>query len=120
MKQQTQRMCIVNPMLVEDIAPLIGGQTKIMGRVGISWNSWTKIVGGLPVRQSLGERFRARILRSADELDGLRAKFPAPSGDIDRDALAAAFLLPSVAGANDEDGDWQMTDRRVAGAGRRG
>lgn len=95
-KQAKQRMCIINPELVDDIAPLVGGQAEIMCRIGISWNSWIKIVGGLPVRHSLGERFKARILATAEEIDGFRRKFPSTGGGFDRAAMADAFLLPCV------------------------
>ena len=107
MKQHKQRMCIINPMLVEDIVPLAGGQADIMCRIGISWNSWIKILAGQPVRQSLGERLRTRILAAAEGIEGFGAKFPAAGGGLDRAALAAAFLLPSLSGAKDDDEDWQ-------------
>jgi hypothetical protein len=94
-KQHKQRMCIINPMLVEDIVPLAGGQADIMCRIGISWNS------------SLGERLRTRILAAAEGIEGFGAKFPAAGGGLDRVALAAAFLLPSLSGAKDGDEDWQ-------------
>ncbi len=89
-------MCVVNRSLVADIERLIGSQTEIMGRVGISWNSWIKVVGGLPIRLSVGQRLRARILDSADSLPGLQAKFPpSRSGEtIDRSAFEQAFLEP--------------------------
>lgn len=94
MKTFNQPMCVVNPELVEHIAPLAGGQADIMRRIGISWNSWLKIVAGLPVRHSLGERLKARILSVAHEIDGLRTIFPAANGGVDQAALGAAFLLP--------------------------
>ena len=87
-------MCIVNPALVADIAPLTGSQSDIMRRAGISWNSWIKITGGLPVRHSLAHRFKARVLATAEEVEGFRRKFPSPCGGIDRAALDDAFLLP--------------------------
>ena len=92
-----QRMCVVNSELVEEIAPLVGSQAEIMTRVGISWNSWVKISGGLPVRVSVGERLRSRVLERAEDLPGLRDKFP-PAGDgqVDREALERAFLKPVV------------------------
>jgi hypothetical protein len=94
MKQGKQRMCIVNPALVDDISPLVGGQAEIMCRIGISWNSWVKIVSGQPVRYSLGERFKARVIAAADQATGLRRKFPSRGGGLDRAALDAAFLMP--------------------------
>ncbi len=88
-------MCIVNPALVDDILPVVGKQAEIMGKVGISWNSWIKIVGGQPIRHSLGERFRARILADADDIEGFRCKFPSGRGEVDTVALEDAFLLPA-------------------------
>lgn len=88
-------MCIVNPALVADIAPLAGSQSEIMRRAGISWNSWIKVCAGLPIRVSVGRRLKARILPRAHESEGLRRRFPAETmGDIDRAALDAAFLRP--------------------------
>ncbi|MBW7946748.1 MAG: hypothetical protein H3C60_10015 [Sphingomonadaceae bacterium] len=77
MERGKPRMCIVNPALVEDIAPLAGSQSKIMRRAGISWNSWIKVSAGLPIRVSVGRRLKERILQRAHESDGLRRKFPA-------------------------------------------
>jgi hypothetical protein len=57
------KMCIVDPALVSAIEPLIGGQAAIMQRCGISWNSWIKIVGGLPVTLAVAERLRVNVLR---------------------------------------------------------
>lgn len=45
---RTLNMCIVNPDLVEEIRKLVGSQAEIMTRVGISWNSLTKIASGMP------------------------------------------------------------------------
>ena len=56
-------MCIVDPALVSAIEPLVGGQSAIMQRCGISWNSWIKIVGGLPVTLAVAERLRVNVLR---------------------------------------------------------
>lgn len=94
MKQGKGGMCIVNPALVADIAPLVGGQAQIMCRIGISWNSWIKIARGQPVRYSLGARFKARVIAAADQAAGLRRKFPSACGEVDRAALDAAFLMP--------------------------
>ena len=88
-------MCIVNPALVADIAPLMGSQSEIMLRAGISWNSWIKVSAGLPIRVSVGRRLKARILQCAHESEGLRRRFPAETAEgIDRTALDAAFLRP--------------------------
>lgn len=65
------KMCIVDPALVSAIEPLIGGQSAIMQRCGISWNSWIKIVGGLPVTLAVAERLRAGVLRQLAALPDL-------------------------------------------------
>lgn len=97
MTQGKQRMCVVNPALVGDIVHLVGGQCEIMTKIGISWNSWIKITGGLPVRRSLAQRFKARVLAAAEEIEGFRRKFPSACGGLDHAALDEAFLLPSAA-----------------------
>jgi len=94
--QVKQRMCTVNPALVDDIFPLVGGQAEIMTKIGISWNSWIKITGGFPVRHSLAHRFKTRVLATAEEVEGFRRKFPSPCGGIDYAALNDAFLLPAT------------------------
>jgi hypothetical protein len=96
--QQQSGMCIVNRDLVEDLEPLVGSQAEVMQRLGISWNSWIKIVAGLPVRRSVGQRLKERTLAQAAALDGLKNKFPctvAPDG-INRAALDSAFMLPAA------------------------
>ena len=96
--QRQPAMCIVNSDLVEDLEPLVGSQAEVMQRLGISWNSWIKIVAGLPVRRSVGERLRDRALAQAAAVQGLKAKFPctlAPDG-INRAALESAFMLPAA------------------------
>jgi len=95
--EKKQRMCVVNPDLVDEIGHLVGGQCEIMTRIGISWNSWIKIAGGLPVRHSLAHRFKARVLADADRVEGFQQKFPLPGGGLDYAALEDAFLLPSPA-----------------------
>jgi hypothetical protein len=95
---QQSGMCIVNRDLVEDLEPLVGSQAEVMRRLGISWNSWIKIVAGLPVRASVGQRLKERTLAHAPALQGLRTKFPctlAPDG-INRAALESAFMLPAA------------------------
>lgn len=94
MSEKKQRMCVVNPELVNEIGHLVGGQCEIMTRIGISWNSWIKIASGLPVRLSLAHRFKARVLASADSVEGFHRKFPLPGGGLDYAALEDAFLLP--------------------------
>ncbi len=96
--QQQSGMCIVNRELVEYLEPLVGSQAEVMRRLGISWNSWIKIVAGLPVRRSVGQRLKERTLAQAAALQGLRTKFPctvAPDG-INRAALESAFMLPAA------------------------
>lgn len=56
-------MCIINSDFVDDIAKLVGSQSEIMVRIGISWNTWTKITAGLPIRLTVGERLKTRILK---------------------------------------------------------
>ena len=94
--QKKQRMCIVNPDLVDEIGHLVGGQCEIMTRIGISWNSWTKIASGLPVRHSLAHRFKARVLAAAERSEGFHRKFPLAGGGLDYAALDDAFLLPTT------------------------
>lgn len=97
MKHGKPKMCIINPALIEDMTPLTGSQNEIMGRIGISWNSWIKISAGLPIRLSVGHRLRDRMVSRAHEIEGFGRKFPAaaaPDG-IDREALEAAFLRPA-------------------------
>jgi hypothetical protein len=87
-------MCIVNRMLVEDIAPLADSQHDVMRRLGISWNCWIKIAGGMPIRLSVGLRLRTRIMESAGSMPGLREKYPsnATVDGVDHVALKASFL----------------------------
>lgn len=86
-------MCIVNADLVEDIAPLVGSQSEIMTRVGISWNSWVKVVDGLPIRLSVGERLRSRVIGDLRRSRAIQAKFPRRAADgVDEAALEEAFL----------------------------
>lgn len=101
MSQGKQRMCVVNPELVDDIGHLVGGQCEIMTRIGISWNSWIKITNGLPLRQSLALRFKARVLATADRVEGFHRKFPSKNGGLDHAALDDAFLLPSAGARTD-------------------
>lgn len=88
-----QNMCVINPALVPLIAPLVGSQSEIMVRVGISWNSWNKILATQPIRISMAERFRDRIGRIAPETDSFIAAFPAAEGGLDRTAFENAFIM---------------------------
>lgn len=101
MSEKKQHMCVINPDLVDEIGHLVGGQCEIMTRIGISWNSWIKIVSGLPVRRSLAHRFKARVLASADRIQGFHQKFPLPGGGLDYAALDDAFFLPSTPARSD-------------------
>lgn len=86
-------MCIVNADLVEEIAPLVGSQSDIMTRVGISWNSWVKVVDGLPIRLSVGERLRSRVIGELRKSPAIQEKFPCScAGGVDEAALEEAFL----------------------------
>lgn len=96
-KASRQKMCVINPIIVPLIAPLVGGQSDIMVRVGISWNSWNKILDGQPIRLSMAERFRARILHLAADLDSFAGAYPARHGGLDRAALEADFAKPAPA-----------------------
>ena len=88
-----QNMCVINPALVPLIAPLVGSQSEIMLRVGISWNSWNKILDGRTIRISMAERFRDRIGKIARETESFIAAFPAAEGGLDGAAFEAAFIL---------------------------
>lgn len=94
LKPTRQKMCHINPALVPLIAPLVGGQSEIMVRVGISWNSWNKILDGQTIRCSMAERFRAKILTLAVDLDSFARAYPAADGGLDIAALEADFLKP--------------------------
>ena len=95
-KASPQKMCVINPTLVPLIAPLVGGQSDIMVRVGISWNSWNKILDGQPIRLSMAERFRARILDMASNLDSFALTYPAAHGGMDQAAVRADFFRPEL------------------------
>jgi len=92
-------MCLINPDIVREIEVLAGSQADIMRRLGISWNCWISIVGGLPIRLSVGERLRDRIMDRAGDLPGLCAMFPSIDHDdaVDREALAFGFLTKVTA-----------------------
>lgn len=95
-KPTRQKMCVINPAVVELIAPLVGGQSDIMVRVGISWNSWNKLLDGLPIRCSMAERLRTRVLSLAENLESFIRAYPAETGGLDRTALEADFMRPVV------------------------
>lgn len=88
-----QNMCVINPALVPLIAPFVGSQSEIMLRVGISWNSWNKILAARPIRISMAERFRERIGKIALETESFVAVFPATGGGLDRKAFDQAFIF---------------------------
>lgn len=95
-KPSRQKMCFINPIIVPLIAPLVGGQSEIMVRVGISWNSWNKILDGQPIRLSMAERFRTRIVTMAGELDSFASLYPGMHGGLDDAALEADFVKPAL------------------------
>lgn len=96
MSQNKQRMCVVNPDLVDEICPLAGGQCEIMTRMGSSWNGRKNVVSALPLRHSLAHRFKVRVLTAADRNEGFLQKFPLPGDCLDYAALDDAFLLPTT------------------------
>ena len=59
--RRPQAMCYIRPEIVRVVAGRTGGRDGIMQTLGISWNSWTKIAAGNPVRRSVAERFRDRV-----------------------------------------------------------
>jgi hypothetical protein len=95
---RNHKMCVVNSGLLEEIGKLVGSQAEIMTRVGISWNTWGKICQGLPVRTSVGERLRTRVLDEVAAMPSLRRKYPSssPNEIVDFQALASDFLRPVV------------------------
>jgi hypothetical protein len=80
------KMCIVDPALVSAIEPLVGGQSVIMQRCGISWNSWIKIVGGVPVTLAVAKRLRAGVLRQLEA-----GNLPAPVAQWAQGSAVAAL-----------------------------
>ena len=98
-------MCIVNSALVEELAPIADSQAAVTENLGISWNSWIKIVAGLPVRRSLGLRLEERVLA----IDAVRHRFaggPTPERKI---------LLPvEGAAVPDQFGDYGPRSLRQA------
>lgn len=57
-------MCRVHPDIVRAAAGKTGGRDRIMQTFGISWNSWMKISAGAPVKRSVAERFRDRVMQA--------------------------------------------------------
>lgn len=92
-KPTGQKMCVINPAVVRLIAPLVGSQSEIMVRVGISWNSWNKLQEGLPIRCSMAERFRDRILKLAAHDAAFVAAYPSSEGGLNEAALSKIFIL---------------------------
>ena len=90
------KMCVVNAEFVDELGKMVGSQAEIMTRVGISWNTWNKLVDGQPIRLTVGERLRSRVLDDLDAMPGLKEKF-SPDGEEDKPdlrALERAFFKP--------------------------
>lgn len=111
-------MCVINSDLIDDLAEVVGTQSDIMARSGISWNSWIKIVGGLPVRRTVGERFRSQILDELLQRPGVRLRFASPDKpeQVDVRALESAFLTPVEFMQGDNRGEPQLRSVRRAAA----
>jgi hypothetical protein len=88
-------MCVINPVFVNEIRRLAGSQAEIMGRIGISWNTLTKIVAGQPIRLSVGERLKARVIQalgSGREGEGAMAARASQIEDLDRSFLSVVVI----------------------------
>ena len=118
MSNRSLKMCVINADLVDDLAALVGTQSDIMARSGISWNSWIKIVGGLPVRRTVGERFRANILHKLGQRPGVQSRFAPLDGSeqVDMSALERAFLTPVDFSQGENRGEPQLRSVRRAAA----
>lgn len=88
-------MCVVNPVFVDGLSQLVGSQMVVMRRLGISWNTWTKIRSGRPVTLSVGERLRSRIVSNQSAHEVLRYESEAVQED-HIEALEDIFLLPDT------------------------
>ncbi|MET0374486.1 MAG: hypothetical protein ABW128_09540 [Rhizorhabdus sp.] len=118
MSNRSLKMCVINSDLVEDLAEVVGTQSDIMARSGISWNSWIKIVGGLPVRRTVGERFRSQVLDELGQRPSVRSRFASTERpeQIDMMALESAFLTPVEFTQGDNRGEPQLRSVRRAAA----
>jgi hypothetical protein len=58
-----QSLRAVNPRIVSKMHDQLVGQTDatLMGRFGISYNTWRKVRSGEPIRRSVAERLEQRM-----------------------------------------------------------
>lgn len=58
-----REMLLVDPTLVEKMAILLDNRKPdhVMDRLGISLNTWDKVVSGAPVRASVAKRIMSRF-----------------------------------------------------------
>lgn len=56
---------VLDPALIERIKALAVSRTRqsLNDRLGISYNTWRKLIAGSPVRTSLAARLRERVVR---------------------------------------------------------
>jgi hypothetical protein len=94
-KSRVLKMCFVNPAVIDGLSEIVGTQAEIMTRVGISWNTWTKIRLRQPIRISVAERLQSRIIAN-DRLRSVvlsRAETGECVHDVAPDQLNERFLL---------------------------
>lgn len=65
----------VSSDVVDRMLAGLPGQTDqvLMGRFGISYNTWRKVRAGEPIRHSVAERLELRVTADADPAAGLSA-----------------------------------------------
>lgn len=58
----------VDAIIVSRIRDQLTGETDeaLMGRFGISYNTWRKVRSGKPIRRSVAERLEQRMVASVD------------------------------------------------------
>lgn len=89
------KMCVINPVLIDGLAKMVGSQVEVMTRLGISWNTWTKIRSSRPIRESLGVRLRSRVVRDQTAREIIRRHGAVSGlGKLDAEQLERIFLLP--------------------------
>jgi len=89
------QMCVVNPVFVDGLSQLVGSQMVVMRRLGISWNTWTKIRSGRPVTLSVGQRLRSRIVNNQSAHQILK-RDDSTAGEDYVEVLENIFLLPET------------------------